>query len=116
MRTPIKTYEIPVTWRSRGVFRVPANSLTEAIDKVEDGAPGFELVPTYAECIDDSLEIDQDQLKRLNFETIWVTVLTTDHKWHEVELNVPDDQDKETWVKEALNVRYPNNVSRIIYD
>lgn len=53
-----KTWKIPVTWQSYGVMEVVADSLEEAKAK----ALGEQPLPTDSTYVDDSCEIDYNEL------------------------------------------------------
>jgi hypothetical protein len=50
----MKTYKIGVVWQMYGSVEVEANSLEEAVKKVDDGVP----LPENGEYIEGSFEVD----------------------------------------------------------
>ena len=59
----LRTYNIPVVWRSWGLLTIEAESLVEAIE--EANSPGTAL-PATSEYIDGSFEIDTDGIPMHN--------------------------------------------------
>lgn len=53
-------FPVAITWSMSGTFDVEADSLEEAIAKVEEGKPPYDGLPD-GEYIDDSMRIDEDQ-------------------------------------------------------
>ena len=60
-----KYYEIPCAWEVYGTVEVPADSLEEAIKKVE--ADDFPL-PSNFNYVDGSFEVDRDVVEEMNNE------------------------------------------------
>ena len=60
-----KYYEIPCAWEVYGTVEVPADSLEEAIEKVE--ADDFPL-PSNFNYVDGSFEVDRDVVEEMNNE------------------------------------------------
>ena len=60
-----KWYEIPCSWEVYGTVEVVADSLSEAIEKVE--ADDFPL-PSNFDYVDGSFEVDRDVVEEMNDE------------------------------------------------
>ena len=60
-----KYYEIPCAWEVYGTVEVVADSLSEAIEKVE--ADDFPL-PINFDYVDGSFEVDRDVVEEMNNE------------------------------------------------
>ena len=60
-----KYYEIPCAWEVYGTVEVVADSLSEAIEKVE--ADAFPLPINFA-YVDGSFEVDRDVVEEMNDE------------------------------------------------
>lgn len=57
-----KTYTVVAFWQMSANVRMKASSLKEAIEKVED----MEGLPSDADYVDDSFDIDKDQTRDCN--------------------------------------------------
>ena len=56
----MNTYKVPVTWREYGYVFIQANSEAEAIKLTHDAD-----LPSDSEYLEDSLEIDYDNIKKI---------------------------------------------------
>jgi hypothetical protein len=56
----MKKFIVSCTWEMVGEFAVEADSLEEAIQKVEDGEKPFNGLPNDDEYVDDSFRVDKD--------------------------------------------------------
>jgi hypothetical protein len=55
----MKTYKVPVVWQMYGYVEMPANSIDEAVKKVENGYGDVPL-PADADYVEGSFEIDYE--------------------------------------------------------
>ena len=55
----MKTYKIPVVWQMYGYVEVEADSMVEAVDKVQNGNGDMPL-PDTADYVEGSFEVDHD--------------------------------------------------------
>ena len=55
----MKTYKIPVVWQMYGYVEVEAESMVEAVDKVQNGNGDMPL-PDTADYVEGSFEVDHD--------------------------------------------------------
>ena len=55
----MKTYKIPVVWQMHGYVEVEAESMVEAVDKVQNGNGDMPL-PDTADYVEGSFEVDHD--------------------------------------------------------
>lgn len=76
------TFQIPVTYQMRGVYHIDAPTLKEAKDMVEGASGEASGLPQNAHLIDDTMEVDCEQMQYLNeVETVrYVTAKVT--VWH----------------------------------
>jgi hypothetical protein len=65
------TFRIACAWSMYGEFEVEANTLEEAIAKVEDSLPPYNALPPAdsQEYVDDSFRIDKYITRQMNEET-----------------------------------------------
>lgn len=59
----MEEFRVCVKFQVRGYYTVKAESLKEAIRKVEECEPPYEGRPTTTDMVDDTFEIDADSMK-----------------------------------------------------
>lgn len=62
----MKTFTIPVTYMTSGLYRVEAETIAEAKEKVLSAEKPYDCLPKGADYMDDSMKIDEDMLREMN--------------------------------------------------
>jgi len=63
---PLKTFIVACSWTECGEFKVEAETLEDAIAKVEAGEKPYDGLPPNSEYVDDSFEVNKEVSEELS--------------------------------------------------